>query len=95
MSKEPQIQIPKKAFLDLYRLIFALDGYELDYDTKELAKSLEMVLENKFEAMTRRQAFTEYKIADPSTEDRETKRKRYLELEGIHHDWISQKEIPL
>ncbi len=95
MAKEKQMQIPTKAFIDIYKLIIALDDYELDYDTKELVKSLETAVESKFEAMTRRQAFTEYKTAEPSTEDREIKRKKYLELVGIHQDWISQKEISL
>jgi hypothetical protein len=93
MANEKQIQIPQKAFVDVYRLIIALDGYELDYDTQDLVKSLERVIESKFEAMERRKAFTEYKTAEQNTEDRETKRKRYLELVGIHRDWISDKEI--
>lgn len=93
MGKEPQMQISRGAFLDLYRLIIALDDYELDFDTMELVKSLEKAIEDKLEAMARRQAFTEYKTADPNTEDRETKRRKYLELVGIHHDWISQQEL--
>ena len=95
MSKLQQIQIPKQAFIDLYKLIFALDDYELDYNTRSLVKTLELTIEGKFEAMARRQAFTEYKTADPNTEDREAKRKRYLELVGVHKDWMSQTEIPL
>ena len=95
MNKEQQIQIPKKAFLELYMLIIALDDYALEPSVKERVKSLEIAIESKMEAMARRQAFTEYKIAEPSTEDRETKRKKYLELVGVHHDWISQKETSL
>ena len=95
MVKEKQIQIPQKAFIDLYLLIIALDDYTLPHDIRQRVKALETVIEGKFEAMTRRQAFTEYKTAEPSTEDREAKRKKYLELAGIHHDWISQKEISL
>jgi len=95
MANEKQIQIPQKAFIDLYLLIIALDDYTLPYDIRERVKALEMAVEGKFEAMARRQAFTEYKTAEPSTEDREVKRKKYLELVGIHRDWISQKETPL
>ena len=95
MGKEQQIQISKKSFRDLYLLIIALDDYELDYDTRELVQALETAIEGKLEAMARRQAFTEYKTAEPSTEDRETKRQKYLELVGVHRDWISQKETPL
>ena len=95
MGREQQIQISKKSFRDLYLLIIALDDYELDYDTRELVQALEIAIEGKLEAMARRQAFTEYKTAEPSTEDRETKRQKYLELVGVHRDWISQKETPL
>ena len=52
MAKEKQMQIPTKAFIDIYKLIIALDDYELDYDTKELVKSLETAVESKFEAMS-------------------------------------------
>ena len=93
MNNEKQLQIPKKAFLDLYLLIIALDDYELDYDTRERVETLEKVVEGKLEAMARREAFTEYKIAEPNTEDREAKRKKYLELVGIHRDWTSDKEF--
>ena len=95
MGREQQIQISTRAFRDLYLLVIALDDYELDYDTRELVQALEMAIESKLEAMARRQAFTEYKIAEPSTEDRETKRQKYLELVGVHRDWRSQKETPL
>jgi len=95
MSREKQIQISEKAFLELYILIIALDDYDLEPNVRERVQFLEKVIESKMEAMARRQAFTEYKTAEPSTEDRETKRKKYLELVGLHHDWISQKELPL
>ena len=95
MSKLQQIQIPKQAFIDLYKLIFALDDYELDHSTRTLVKALETTIEGKLEAMARRQAFTEYKTAEPTTEDREAKRQKYLELVGVHKDWTSQTETPL
>ena len=95
MSREKQIQVSTKTFCDIYRLIIALDYYELDYNTQQLVKSLETAIEGKFEAMARRKAFTEYKTAEPSTEDRETKRHKYLEMAGVHRDWMSQKETSL
>jgi len=82
-------------FLDLYKLIIALDDYELEPNIRNRVKSLEMAIENKLEAMERRKVFTEYKTAEPSTEDRETKRQKYLELVGVHRDWRSQKETSL
>ena len=95
MNRAQQIQIPRKAFIDIYRLVIALDDYELDHYTQSLVKALETTIEGKLEAMARRQAFTEYKTAEPTTEDRETKRQNYLELVGVHKDWTSQKETPL
>jgi len=34
-----------------------------------------------------------YKDATMGTEERENNRRRYLEMAGIHKDWISEKEI--
>ena len=95
MRKEQQIQIPVPVFLELYKLIIELDNYELDSNIRQRVSVLETAIEGKFEAMARRKAFTEYKTAEPSTEDREAKRQKYLELAGVHHDWVSQKETSL
>lgn len=95
MRKETQIQISKQAFIDLYLLIVALNDYDLEPDVKERVQSLEMAVNDKFEKMAKRKAFTDYKTAKPSTNDREIKRKEYLDLTGINQDWISQIEIPL
>ena len=92
MKKEQQIQIPTSVFLDFYKLIIALGDYELDSNIRNRVNALETAVESKLEAITRRKAFTEYKTAEPSTEDREEKRLKYLELVGVHQDWISQKE---
>jgi len=91
-TKEQQIQISVQAFVELYKLIIVLEDYELDQNIRSRIQSLEKVVENKMEAIARRQAFTEYKTAEPSTEDREAKRQKYLELVGVHKDWRSQKE---
>ena len=95
MNKEKQIQISQKAFITLYLLIMDLDDYELEPDTRQRVQALEKAIESKFEAMARRQAYTEYKTAEPNTEDREAKRHKYLEMVGVHRDWISQKETLL
>jgi hypothetical protein len=92
MKKEKQIQISESTFVELYKLIIALKNYELDRNITERVQSLETAIESKFESMTRRQAFTEYKTAAPTTEDRESKRQKYLELAGLHSDWRSKKE---
>jgi hypothetical protein len=92
MRKEKQIQISQKTFCDLYRLIISLDYCDLEPGVRQLAKSLERDIEDKLEARLKRKAFTEYKTAEPDTEDREAKRKKYLELAGIHRNWTSPNE---
>ena len=95
MKKEKQVQIPETTFVELYKLIITLKDYELDQYITTRVQSLESAIESKIEAMARRQAFTEYKTAAPSTEDRETKRQKYLELSGVRPDWQSTKETSL
>jgi uncharacterized protein YdgA (DUF945 family) len=82
-------------FLEIYKLIITLNDYELDYNIRARVQALESAIEAKFEAMTRREAFTEYKTAEANTDDRETKRRKYLELAEVHKNWISPKETSL
>ena len=80
------IQLPLSAFLDLYRLIAALESFELDTDTRAIAKRLDTVIDAKIESMQRRSAYSAYKTA-PTEEEREAARQEYLDLAGIHEDW--------
>ena len=69
-----QIQIPEKLFLDLIRYhIFGLE---------DLSPEINAGLKSKLDAMTRRELYTEYKEAE-TEEERETARKKYLEMRGI------------
>lgn len=83
---EKKIQINMSTFLDVYRLIFALEGYEMDFNTKDIIKRLETALNDKLDAMQKHDVYTQSKIA-LTEEERETARQKYLDLAGIHKDW--------
>ena len=78
--------LPVSLVIDLYRLIFILDKYKLDNEANVVIKRLDDALTAKAEAMERREAYTEYKMAT-SDEAKELARQKYLDLAGIHRDW--------
>jgi hypothetical protein len=78
----------------VYLLIFKLNDYKLDPDTAGLCKSLETFIEEKLEAMRKRELFTKYKTAPPGSLERNALRQQYLEFAFIHKDWISYSEEP-
>ena len=80
------IMLPISMFVDVYRLIYLLDDYVLDHDTRTVVKRLEEALTAKVEAMNKRDAYTEYKTAI-GDEAKEAARQKYLDLAGIHRDW--------
>ena len=84
MSKN--IQLPMSAVVDMYRLIILLDDYELDFNTRTIVKRLENAITTKIEAMEKRKAYTDYKMA-VDEKSQEAARQKYLELAGIHRDW--------
>ena len=85
-----------KDFLDgVQTLLDALQGHPMDEPMQNLTKALQCELDAKYEALQRRQAFTEYKQASTDNQpDREHKRQAYLDQADVHKDWRSQKEIP-
>jgi len=93
MQKQKNIQMPFEFVTEVQRLVWRLDEYDLDSDTAALRKSIETQIKAKLEAMIRREAYMKYKDATVGTEERENNRRRYLEMAGIHKDWISEKEI--
>ena len=84
MSKN--ILLPVGAVVDVYKLVFLLDDYELDEGTRKIAVRVEDAIRKKVEAMEKRNAYAEYKTAATDAE-RETARQKYLDLAGIHPDW--------
>ena len=72
------IQISEELFLTLikYHLL------EMD----EFSEKIKIGLENKLEAMTKRELYTRYKTA-PTVEEKEKARQQYLEKVGMHRDF--------
>ena len=70
-NKEKQVQIPLKTFIGLLALTDDLiNGYDIELDKiKEFYK----VLNNKLDAMLKREIYTKYKTA-PTEEEREKAR---------------------
>lgn len=73
-----KIQISEELFLTLikYHLL------EMD----EFSEKIKTGLENKLEAMTKRELYTRYKTA-PTVEEKEKARQEYLEKVGMHRDF--------
>jgi len=74
-------------------LLEELQGHRLDNPTQMLCKALQRELDAKYEAIERRQAFTQYKTSQPGTEGREEKRQAYLDKAEKNKSWRSSKEI--
>ena len=67
------------------QLFFALLKYHL-LETDEVLPAIKKGLEEKLEAMVRRELYTKYKTA-PTEEEREKARQEYLEKVGMHWDF--------
>lgn len=91
-SSEKKIQINMGMFLDVFRLVESLKEYELDNYSAELLKRLEGQVYAKFEAMEKREVYTQSKIA-MTDEEREQARQKYLDLAGIHKDFRYSKDF--
>lgn len=66
-------------------LFFALLKYHL-MEIDEVLPEIKKGLENKLEAMVRRDLYTKYKTA-PTEEEREKARQEYLDKVGVHRDF--------
>ena len=93
MKKPKSIMLPHAFFVSTYLLLWKLDEYyELDEHTAMLCAELTNMVEDKFEAMNRRVAFSEYKMAPPGSDEREELRAEYLGMTYIPKDWRSGSE---
>ena len=66
-------------------LFFALLKYHL-IEMDEVLPQIKKGLEEKLEAMVRRELYTKYKMA-PTEEEREKARQEYLNKVGMHSDF--------
>ena len=85
------IQLSEDTVADVYRLILALDEYELDRDTEAILRRLEEALQAKMDAIEKRRAYTEYKTASYD-ETKENARQKYLNLVNMGKDWCWSAE---
>jgi len=72
-------------------LLGYLDGSMPYYDAYSLCNELQNQIDEKFEAMEKRETFTKYKVAPVGSGERETFRKQYLNL-YINKKWHSNTE---
>lgn len=83
-EKEKQVQISYKTFVGLLALTGDIIGnYEIDINK---VKELNQDLQNKLNAMIKRNLYTKYKTA-PTEEERKKARLEYIERVGIHKDF--------
>ena len=83
---------PESFIIDVSRLLFFLDDYDLGGYGNALRGHIRNQVTAKLENIERSNAFAMYKSAAPGSEEREAYRKKYLELSGIHKDWVSDDE---
>lgn len=89
------IQMPERFVVAVYALLHGLENYDLDEQEQTLCREIEGYINTKLEAMKRRQVFSEYKTAAVESDERETKRREYLDKTGIHKSWRTEKESHL
>jgi len=78
-TTEKQVQIPLSLLMRLFRYFFI-------EPTKEDHKAIENALNDKLEAMARRETYTLSKTAE-TEQEREQARQKYLDMIGMHKDW--------
>ena len=88
-----RILFPESFVVDVSRLLFFLEDYDLGGYGNALRGHIHDQIIAKLDAIGRRNAFAMYKSAAPGSQEREAYRKKYLDLAGIHKDWISQDEL--
>jgi hypothetical protein len=86
------ILIPREFLNDVTSLLRALEASEQPPAVSEAIERIERALRLKLEQIERRQAFSEYKTAEPGSDAREQARKAYLDKAGVLDDFISEKE---
>lgn len=79
------VQIPESLFLDLcrYHLQDDLESWEID----DLARSIDSGLQDKLDALARRELYSKYKNTNLSDEERQAARIAYLDARGIRDSY--------
>jgi len=89
---EKKIQISEKFLTDVNELILRLEQFSFDEDINVLLNNIKKHTEAKIDSLERHKQYTAYKTAAPMSEERETKRKEYLEGAGIRVSWTTARE---
>lgn len=81
------VQIPEKLFVKLCIFhLLGLDGME-EYQKAELLQYIENGLQDKLDAVSRREMYSKYKDTTLSPEERQKARKAYLNAIGMQDDY--------
>ena len=87
-------QMPRTFVNDVLTLAEHLRAhYKLDMETIELLRSIEFEINAKIESAYKRMVYSQYKSAPPGSIERETFRRDYLDVAGIHKNLRSKDEI--
>lgn len=87
-----QIQIPKTTFMLIKCLLDELQDDPEGFTIPILIEAVRGAINDKYEAIERRDLFTKYKTSEPTSAERESYRNDYLNMVGIHRDWRTNKE---
>lgn len=80
-QREKGIQIPKETFVRLCKV------YLFGIGTQEDAEAIKKALDDKLDAMRRRDAYTAYKSAPKGSAEEERARLEYLKEIGLDEDY--------
>lgn len=98
MQKEKQVKVPESFVTGVEVLLLMLKEPDPEMYPEgvfnAVCGNLEREISRKNAAKERREAFTAYKTAAPDTEDREQRRREYLETVGIYGTGLSDREYP-
>jgi hypothetical protein len=95
MPKEKNMLLPLAFFTHTWLLIDFLAQYDLEPYAAYICKTLDSIIQSKLNAIDKREAFSKYKSETVGSDKREELRLAYLELAGIHRDWVSSVETPM
>jgi len=80
MSKNNQL--PESLLHDLYMLVIAIENYELDNNTRDIANRVESSVYNRLEAFEKRRLYSAYKNAE-TPKDRITAYRKYIDFVNL------------
>lgn len=91
-TRGAKVQIDRALFEVVCLAVEAYHEESGGYDADFLLRAAWPHLQQKMDAIARRDAFTDYKLAERGTADREERRQRYLDAAGLLGDWRSPAE---